>query len=293
MLGAIIGDMVGSIYEFHPIKTKEFEIFNPEMRMTDDSFLTIAVAKAIMLNYPIFYHNEELIKKLQKDVADEFVEAFEKHPYAGFGGMFFRWCVECKESGKIAKPYNSFGNGSAMRISPVGWVAKSEEEVKVLSKAVTEITHNHPEGLKGAEAVAMCIYLARQGWTKTAIGDRMIKEYYPEISTFDFENLVKTYKFSEICQNSVPQAIYCFLMSHSLEDAIRNCVAIGGDCDTTGAMAGAIAEAYYQKDKLSDFEKKFMYLKIDSNVEKTIKRFYEFIGSKKFAGRAKHTGFYN
>ena len=282
MLGAIIGDMVGSIYEFHPIKTKDFNIVDERMRMTDDSLLTIAVAKALMRNYPIFYHNEEMIKQLQKDLAKEFVETFVLHPEAGFGYMFYKWCVECDESGEIAPPYNSYGNGSAMRISPVGWIANSEEEVKILSKAVTEITHNHPEGIKGAEAVAMCIYLARQGWTKTAIGNRMIKEYYPEIEYLDFENLVKTYKFSEICQKSVPQAIYCFLMSHSLEDAIRNCVAIGGDCDTTAAMAGAIAEAYYQKDKLSDFEDKFMYLKFEPKLERLIEDFHMLIGSRKF-----------
>ena len=278
MLGAIIGDMVGSIYEFHPIKTKNFEIIDPRMRMTDDSYLTIAIAKALMLNYPIKYRDQEFLKKLQNDIAKEFVKTFEEHPRAGFGGMFYRWCITCKTTGKIAEPYNSFGNGSAMRISPVGWIANTEEEVKILSKAVTEITHNHPEGLKGAEAVAMCVFLARQGWSKDKIKERMVKEYYPEISTLNFEILVKTYEFSEICQESVPQAIYCFLISNSLEDAIRNCVAIGGDCDTTGAMAGAIAEAYYQRDNLSEFETKFMHLQIDPDVEKLIKDFHKQFG---------------
>ena len=112
----------------------------------------------------------------------------------------------------------------------------------------------------------------------------MIKDYYPEIESFSFENLVKTYYFSEICQKSVPQAIYCFLISTSLEDAIRNCVAIGGDCDTTGAMAGAIAEAFYQKDKLSDFEDQFLYFMIDPDVENLIKEFHTAIGSNKFNG---------
>ena len=282
MLGAIIGDMVGSIYEFHPIKTKDFNIIDERMRMTDDSYLTIAVAKVLMRNYPIFYHNESMLKRIQDDLAKEFVKTFEENPHAGFGGMFYMWCMSCKKTGKIAEPYNSFGNGSAMRISPVGWIANNEEEVKILSKTVTEITHNHPEGLKGAEAVAMCIYLARQGWTREAIGDRMIKEYYPEIAELDFKNLIKTYEFSEICQKSVPQAIYCFLMSHSLEEAIRNCIAIGGDCDTTAAMAGAIAEAYYQKDKLSNFESKFMYFKFEPEVERLIRDFHACIGSKKF-----------
>ena len=187
-----------------------------------------------------------------------------------------------KASRGEAKPYNSFGNGSAMRISPVGWIANSEEEVKLLSKAVTEITHDHPEGIKGAEAVAMAIYLARQGVSKEEIGNRMIKDYYPEIANLDFAYLVSHYEFSEICQKSVPQAIYCFLISKSLEDAIRNCIAIGGDCDTTGSMAGAIAEAYYQKDNVSDFEDKYLYLMIDPEVEQLVKELHKAIGSNKF-----------
>ena len=279
MLGAIIGDMVGSVYEFHPIKRKDFEIFDNRMRMTDDSLLTIAVAKALITNYPINYSKESL-KSLQDDVIDEFVKAWLKDKGAGFGGMFFRWCMSASRG--YAEPYNSFGNGSAMRISPVAWVANSEEELKILSKAVTEITHNHPEGIKGAEAVAMCIYLALHGASKEEIKNRMIKEYYPEIASLDFENLVKTYTFSEICQESVPQAIYCFLISDSLEDTIRNCVAIGGDCDTTGAMAGAIAEAYYQKEKMSEFEDRYLYLMIDPDVERIIKEFHHTIGSLKF-----------
>ena len=279
MLGAIIGDMVGSVYEFHPIKRKDFEIFDNRMRMTDDSLLTIAVAKALIRHYPINYSKESL-KAIQDEVTMEFVKAWFKDRGAGFGGMFFKWCM--RASCGNAEPYNSFGNGSAMRISPVAWVANSEDELKILSKAVTEITHNHPEGIKGAEAVAMCIYLALHGSSKEEIKDRMVKEYYPEIAELDFENLVKTYTFSEICQKSVPQAIYCFLISDSLEDAIRNCVAIGGDCDTTGAMAGAIAEAYYQKEQLSEFEDRYLYLMIDPDVEKIIKEFHKTIGSSKF-----------
>lgn len=279
MLGAIIGDMVGSVYEFNPIKTKEFNIFNIRERMTDDSLLTIAVAKALLKHYPIKF-DEQSIKKMQEDLIINFVEAWKHNKGAGFGGMFFDWCI--KASHGNCEPYNSFGNGSAMRISPVGWIANSEEEVKKLSKAITEITHNHPEGIKGAEAVAMTIYLALHGASKEEIKDRMIKDYYPEIAILDFDDLVKNYRFSEICQKSVPQAIFCFLISDGLEDTIRNCVAIGGDCDTTGAMAGAIAEAYYQKDKVSDFEDKFLYLMIDPEIEKLVKQFHKTIGNNKF-----------
>ena len=280
MLGAIIGDMVGSIYEFHPIKSKNFKIYDPKMRMTDDSLLTLDVAYVLMNHYPIKY-DEESLKGIQKDLAHEFVETWKRKRGAGFGGKFYDWCAR-SANGVIAEPYNSYGNGSAMRISPVGWVAENEGEVKTLSKAVSEITHNHPEGLKGAEAVAMCIYLALHGASKEWIRERMINEYYPEIKDLDFDDLVKHYEFSEICQKSVPQAIYCFLISDSLEDTIRNCIAIGGDCDTTGAMAGAIAEAYYQRDKVSEFEDKFLYLMIDPGVEKLIKNFHHTIKSNKF-----------
>ena len=166
MLGAIIGDMVGSLYEFHPIKTKDFDIYDNRMRMTDDSLLTIAVAKTLLKHYPIKY-DEESLKLIQKDLVDEFVDTWRFNKGAGFGAMFYNWCEKAR-FGHI-EPYNSYGNGSAMRISPVGWIANSEDEVKLLSKTVTEITHNHPEGIKGAEAVAMAIYLALHGASKEEI----------------------------------------------------------------------------------------------------------------------------
>lgn len=284
MLGAIIGDMVGSLYEFHPIKIKEFNIFDNRMRMTDDSLLTLAVAKVLVDHYP-FSFDKESLEAIKKDLIHEFVRTWLRDKGAGFGGMFFYWCNYAYNHDYYAEPYNSFGNGSAMRISPVGWMANSEEEVKILSKTVTEITHNHPEGIKGAEAVAMAIFLARKGYSKEQIKERMVNDYYPEIDTLDYADLVENYEFSEICLKSVPQAIYCFLISNSLEDAIRNCVSIGGDCDTTGAMAGAIAEAYYQKDKVSSFEEKYLYLMIDPEVERQIKGFHETIGSKKFINK--------
>lgn len=281
MLGAIIGDMVGSLYEFNPIKTKDFEIYDNRMRMTDDSLLTIAVAKVLMNNYPISYDQESL-EKIKKELTREFVRSWKMDKGAGFGGMFFEWCQKAFYNNYYAEPYNSYGNGSAMRISPVGWIANSEEEVKLLSKAVSEITHNHPEGIKGAEAVAMAIYLARNGASKEQIKERVVNDYYPEIATLDFDDLVKHYEFSEICQKSVPQAIYCFLISDSLEDTIRNCVAIGGDADTISAMAGAIAEAYYQKETLSEFEEKYLYWMIDPEVEQLVKQFHKTINSPKF-----------
>ena len=280
MLGAIIGDMVGSIYEIQPCKTKDFNIFDNRMRMSDDSYLTIAVGKAILKHYPIKYDSESL-KAFQEDVIKEFLLMCRKYINAGFGGMFIKWYVEWEETGKVSPPYNSYGNGSAMRISPVGWIAKSVDEVKTLSRVVSEVTHNHPEGLKGAEAIALCIYYALHGLSKEEIKEIMVRDYYPEIKDFNFNDLVKSYTYNASCQGSVPQAIYCFLISNSFEDTLRNCVAIGGDTDTIGAMAGSIAEAYYERLNLSKFTKKFIYLMVDLDVEELVKKFHNVIGSGK------------
>jgi len=271
MLGAIIGDMVGSLYEFNPIKTKEFDIFNKRAFMTDDSYLTLAVAR-VLINKGPFNHSDEWIKDFQKALVDEFVATVKKHPHAGYGGRFYRWATS-----KEHKPYNSFGNGSAMRISPVGWYAKSVEEIKILSKVVSEVTHNHPEGIKGAEAVAIAIYLARTGKTKSYISKYIVDNYYPEIESFNYDDLVRHYSFDETCQGSVPQAIYAFLISNSLEDAIRTCIAIGGDCDTTAAIAGSIAEAYYKQDQFSPFEQKFFEIMLDKETQNEILVFNKFI----------------
>ncbi len=273
MLGAIIGDMVGSIYEFDPIKSKDFNIYNEKMHMTDDSLLTIAVSKVLINHYPI-RNDEKSLNDIKQDLIKEFVNTWNENPKAGWGNSFNHWCYKASIGGKPL-PYNSCGNGAGMRISPVAWIAKDESELKILSKTVTEITHNHPEGIKGAEAIALCIYLALEHYSKEAIKERMINEYYPEIANYDFDELVKNYQFSELCQESVPQAIYCFLTSNSLEDAIRNCVAIGGDCDTTGAMCGAIAEAFYKKDNFSKFEKTFLDTMIDDKYKDVIYNFYE------------------
>ncbi len=272
--------MVGSIYEFKSCKRKNFDIYRSSMRMTDDSMLTIAMAKVLMRHYPINYSKESL-KSIQEDLAKEFVETYFSKPHAGYGHLFRQWCIASKEKNQVAPAYNSFGNGSAMRISPVAWVADSVEHLKLLTKTVTEITHNHPEGLKGAEAVSLCIYLALHGKDKEEIKEVMLRDYYPEIANLDFDELVKSYKFNSSCQGSVPEAIYAFLISNSLEDTIRTCVAIGGDTDTIAAMAGSIAEAYYQKDKLSPFEDRYLYFMIDPEVEKVIKQFHKTIGSRK------------
>lgn len=295
MLGAIIGDMVGSMYEFNnvklkgkcaldPDKCKDFPILDPRMRMTDDSLLTIAVAKTLMAHYPMVY-TDEGVKRFQDDLAKEFVRTWKSHIGAGFGGMFYQWCSLCHDKKQRMPAYGSFGNGGPMRVSPVAWIAQSEEELKRLSRIVTEITHDHIEGIKGAEAVALAIYLALHGASKEEIRRRMVSEYYPEIDTLDFADLVSNYRFSSSCMGSVPQAIYCFLISEDMEDAIRNCVAIGGDTDTIGAMCGGIAEAYYQKDSLSRFEGEFLYFMIDPEVESLIEDFHHMIGSHKMESK--------
>ena len=240
MIGAIIGDIVGSRFEFveDVRRDKNFVLWGIGCRATDDSFMTLAVAKAL-------YLSEGDREKLKNNIVFCMKSVAHDHPNTGWGGGFYRWLF------KETKPYNSFGNGAGMRISPVGWVAESEEEVKALSKIVTEVSHNHPEGLKGAEAVAMAVYLARTGKSKEEIRERM-QEYYPQLKDKEFtiKNIYGHYGYDDLgswvtCQGSIPQALAAFLDSESFEDAVRNAVYIGGDSDTIGAMAGSIAEAYY------------------------------------------------
>lgn len=228
MFGATIGDVVGSRWEFNNIKTKDFELFGKGCYATDDTVMTCAIA-------------EVLANKKQDDkeyIIDTLKKWGRRYPHAGYGGHFCGWVL-----GSDREPYNSFGNGSAMRVSAAGWAGKTEDEVKEFSRKVTEVTHNHPEGIKGAEVTAMCIYYARNGKDKDFI-KKYVEHHYD--LNFDYEELRKTYiHAAEICQNTVPQAIYCFLISHSFEDCLRTTISIGGDCDTTAAISCAIAEAYY------------------------------------------------
>lgn len=272
MIGAIIGDIVGSRFEFvEDVKRpKNFELFTPLCRPTDDSFMTFAVAKALMIS------NKDC-ELLKKQVITSMKDVARMHPKTGWGDQFYRWLfLEI-----FPKPYNSYGNGAGMRISPVGWVAESEEEVKELSKTVTEVSHNHPEGIKGAEAIAMAVYLARIGKGKDEIRERMC-EYYPRVGdkNFTIENIHGKYGYDDegmwvTCQGSVPQALIAFLDSENFEDAIRNAVCIGGDSDTIGAMAGSIAGAYYGVSY--DMENKAMSYLTDD----LIRIYYEFEVFKK------------
>lgn len=232
MLGAIIGDIVGSIYEFKSDKTKDFELFTDKCRLTDDSMMTIAVGCACA---KAEFSDEEDFKSwviyYMRKIGREF-------PSAGYGYHFYRWIKS-----DFMGAYNSYGNGSAMRVSSVAWVANSLEGAETLAKWSAEVTHNHPEGVKGAQAVAAAIYLARSGKSKIEIKDYIEKNYYK--LDFTLDEIRPTYKFDVTCQGSVPQAIQCFLESTDFEDAIRNAISLGGDGDTLGAIAGAIAEAFY------------------------------------------------
>ncbi|NES82238.1 MAG: ADP-ribosylglycohydrolase family protein [Moorea sp. SIO2B7] len=226
MLGAIAGDIIGSVYErrSNNIKTKDFPLFSPKSRFTDDTVLSVAVTDVILNG---------------GEYADKIKQYYRRYPYAGYGGNFKFWAKYNSN-----EPYNSWGNGSAMRVSPVGFAFKNLEEVLNEAKRSAEVTHNHPEGIKGAQATATSIFLSRTGKSKSEI-----KSYIE--TTFDY-NLSQTlaeirpnYGFDVSCQGSVPQAIISFLESTDFEDAIRNAISLGGDSDTIACITGGIAQAFY------------------------------------------------
>lgn len=224
LCGAMAGDMIGSFYEFNATKKTDFYLFTPFSSFTDDTVMTVANADWLMTG--------DSLMGIMQDYGN-------RYPHAGYGGMFRNWLRE-----EEPKPYNSFGNGSAMRVSPVGWAFDTLEETLEAAKRSAEITHNHPEGIKGAQATAACIYLARTGKTK-----QEIKEYIEQ--TFGY-NLNRTcdeirpdYHFDVTCQGSVPESIIAFLESTDFENAVRLAVSLGGDADTMGAITGGIAEAFY------------------------------------------------
>jgi type I restriction enzyme M protein len=231
MLGAIAGDVIGSRFEWDNIKTKEFELFTKRCKFTDDSVMSLAVANALV-NCDRDYGNlGDMAVKSMREIG-------QPYPYCGYGGMFNRWMYSDNPM-----PYKSFGNGAAMRVSACGFVAETLNEAVILSRKVTEVTHNHPEGIKGAEATAACVFLARDGKNILEIRDYVDKHYYP--MDFTLDGIRDHYKFNETCQDTVPQAITAFLESTSFEDAIRNAISIGGDSDTIAAITGGIAEACY------------------------------------------------
>ena len=231
MLGAIIGDIAGSRFEFHNRRSKEFTLLHPKCYFTDDSVMSLAVCQALLRTAPDF-------QNLDKEAVACMREIGQLYPNCGYGGHFGMWVFL-----PDPKPYHSYGNGAAMRVSGCGWAARSLEEAKRLSEAVTAVTHDHPEGLKGAESTATAIWLARSGKSKEEIRVYITENYYP--IDFTLDGIRRTYRFHETCQDSVPQAFEAFFESADFEDTIRNAVSIGGDSDTIAAIAGSVAEAYY------------------------------------------------
>ncbi|SHJ81515.1 ADP-ribosylglycohydrolase [Dethiosulfatibacter aminovorans DSM 17477] len=243
MLGAIIGDIVGSRFERNNIKSKEFELFTEECSVTDDSIMTLAVAKTIMEVEEkelkqVDGSSDEYFSYIEKCAVKNMQELGRKYPYCGFSSTFYKWIIS-----DDPQPYNSYGNGAAMKVSPVGFYVSDENEIKRLTKSIIGVSHNHEEGIKGAEATVTAIFMARKGCSKEGIRKRINEEYY----TLDFkiDDIRDDYAFDATCQGSVPQAITAFLESGSFEDAIRTAVSLGGDSDTIAAIAGSIAEAYY------------------------------------------------
>lgn len=234
VIGAIIGDIVGSRFEFCNYRKKDFEFFSKNCFFTDDTVMTLAIATAIK--------KSKDVETLSENAVDLMQSIGRPYPSCGYGGRFYRWIYT-----DHPQPYNSFGNGAAMRVAYCGEKAKSIDEAKRLSYEVTRVTHDHYEGIKGAEATAVCVFLAKNGKSKEAIS-KYVKEHYYELN-FTIDQIRPTYQFNETCQDTVPQAIQAFLESENFEDAIRIAVSVGGDSDTLAAITGSIAGAYYGIDK--------------------------------------------
>lgn len=253
IIGAIIGDIVGSRFEFNNYRSTDFEFLNDKCFFTDDSVMTIAVADWVTNK-----------RQTDRHLALYLREWGRKYPNRGYGGMFLRWLL----SKELSSPYNSFGNGSAMRVSPCGFYAQSLDEALFLAKQSAEVTHNHPEGIKGAQSVAAAIYLAKTGSTKA-----IIKEYIENNFGYDLsrtcDEIRRVYKFNETCQETCPEAIIAFLESHDYESAIRLGISLGGDSDTIGAITGGIASAYYGiPDSIIEEVKRFIPFEFIDIVEK-------------------------
>jgi ADP-ribosylglycohydrolase len=252
MTGAIAGDIIGSRFEVIPTKSYDFEMFSELNAFTDDTVLTVAIADAIL-------HN--------KSYGANLMEYGNRYPDAGYGGSFIRWLA-----GSITGPYNSFGNGSAMRVSPVGFAFDTKEEVLEEAMKTAEVTHNHPEGIKGAQAVALAVYMANKQVDKDIIKQELTEEF-----DYDLDRKIETirpdYSFEISCQKSVPESIIAFLESTDFISAVRNAVSLGGDSDTMACIAGGIAQAYYKN--IPKWITDEVYSRIPEDFRKTIILFEE------------------
>ncbi len=225
MLGAIAGDIIGSVYEWDNIKIKDFPLFSPHCFFTDDSILTIALADSLLTG---------------RSYCENLKKFYRLYPDGGYGGSFHRWAQSPSSS-----PYNSWGNGAAMRISPAGFAFDDLETVLQKAEEFTAVTHNHPEGIKGGQATAAAIFLARSGRSKEEIQHYIETTFGYDLS-WTVDEIRPGYKFNESCQETVPQAIRAFIDSTSFEDAIRNAISLGGDSDTLACITGGIAQAFYK-----------------------------------------------
>lgn len=233
MIGAIIGDICGSVFEFNNTKDPNFELFSENSHYTDDTVMTIAIAKALLDGKRDIKKTEFLVKKYMHKLGNQYQNV-------GYGNNFSIWLKQ-----KDPKPYESFGNGSAMRVSPVGWFSHSLSETEKYAELTASITHNHAEGIKGAKAIATCIFLSRRGRDKNYIKKFIEMKYGYDLSK-NLEDIKDNNKYDVSCQVTVPIAIMSFLLADSFEDTLRNAITIGGDSDTIAAMACSIAESYYE-----------------------------------------------
>ncbi len=258
MLGSIVGDIVGSIYEFNNHRSKDFPLFGEDCKFTDDTVLTIAVADCLMSNG----NYAEYIKNYAR-----------KYTGRGYGGRFRQWV-----SSESMEPYNSWGNGSAMRVSAVGFAYNDLATIMLESQRSAEVTHNHPQGVRGAQATAVAIFMARQGQSKDEIRETIAKSFGYDLNR-TVDEIRPVYVFNESCQGTVPEAIIAFLESTDFEDAIRNAVSLGGDTDTLTCITGGIAEAFYGGVPKDIADKALSYL--DDNMRNIVENFYGYLSQSK------------
>lgn len=257
MIGAIAGDVIGSVHEGAGTKTKDFPLFDEYCRFTDDTVLTLAVASGLLTGC---------------DYISSFHQFFHAYPQAGYGGSFIGWAVERRR-----EPYHSWGNGSAMRVSPIGFAFDSLDEVMAQARMTAEVTHSHPEGIRGAQATAVAILLARKGYEKTDIRKHLESQFGYDLSE-RLDDIRGDYEFDVSCQGSVPQSIIAFLESTDYEDAVRNAISLGGDADTMACIAGGIAEAHYGS--VPEHIRKFAFELLDARLQAVVRAFAEKYGNR-------------
>lgn len=264
MYGAILGDIIGSRFEFdRGGKTKEFDLFTEESCWTDDTAMTVAVADALLKEGP-----DATVEKIEGHVRHSLRKWARKYPDAGYGGRFYHWLHT-----RGAGPYNSYGNGSAMRVSAAGWLYDSLERTREVARATAAVTHNHPEGIKGAECTAAVIYMGRTGSAKDEIREYVSREFGYDLSE-SLDELRERHEHVESCQDSMPKALVSFFEGESFEDVVRNAVSLGGDTDTLGAIAGAMAEGFYGIPIYLEIE---CQDRIPEDMRKVLERFTEVV----------------